>query len=177
MAATATPLATPSAGYTLTLRTQLDSTPGTLGRLTSAIGKAGGDVGALDVVAKTSTVVVRGISIACRDEATARPSSRPPGECLVSLSSRSSTGPSPSTRAARLRSRPVSPSTAVTSCRWPTPRASAASPAPSLMKVEAARAIADVITEDGVTEDYVVPSVFDRRVVPAVAAAVRAAAG
>jgi malic enzyme len=45
------------------------------------------------------------------------------------------------------------------------------------MKVEAARAIADVITEDGVTEDYVVPSVFDRRVVPAVAAAVRAAAG
>jgi malate dehydrogenase (oxaloacetate-decarboxylating) len=45
------------------------------------------------------------------------------------------------------------------------------------MKVEAARAIADVITEDGVTENYVVPSVFDRRVVPAVAAAVRAAAG
>jgi malate dehydrogenase (oxaloacetate-decarboxylating) len=45
------------------------------------------------------------------------------------------------------------------------------------MKVEAARAIADVITEDGVTEDFVVPSVFDRRVVPAVAAAVRAAAG
>jgi malate dehydrogenase (oxaloacetate-decarboxylating) len=69
MAATATPLATPSAGYALTLRTQLDSTPGTLGRLTSAIGKAGGDVGALDVVAKTSTVVVRDISIACRDEA------------------------------------------------------------------------------------------------------------
>ena len=35
-------------GYTLTLRTRLDSTPGTLGRLTSAIGEAGRDVGALD---------------------------------------------------------------------------------------------------------------------------------
>jgi malate dehydrogenase (oxaloacetate-decarboxylating) len=45
------------------------------------------------------------------------------------------------------------------------------------MKVAAARAIADVIAKDGVAEDYVVPSVFDRRVVPAVAAAVRASAG
>jgi malate dehydrogenase (oxaloacetate-decarboxylating) len=45
MTATAAPLATPSAGYTLTLRTELDATPGTLGRLTSAIGEAGGDVG------------------------------------------------------------------------------------------------------------------------------------
>jgi hypothetical protein len=45
MTATATPLATPSAGYTLTLRTELDATAGTLGHLTSAIGEAGGDVG------------------------------------------------------------------------------------------------------------------------------------
>jgi malate dehydrogenase (oxaloacetate-decarboxylating) len=50
-------------------------------------------------------------------------------------------------------------------------RAPAVRPA---MKVAAARAIADVIANDGVAEDYVVPSVFDRRVVPAVAAAVRA---
>ena len=44
------------------------------------------------------------------------------------------------------------------------------------MRVAAARALADVVAQDGPTEDYVVPSVFDPRVAPAVAAAVRSVA-
>jgi malate dehydrogenase (oxaloacetate-decarboxylating) len=44
------------------------------------------------------------------------------------------------------------------------------------MKLAAARAIAAVIPEDYLSEDYVVPSVFDRQVVRAVARSVAAAA-
>ncbi len=44
------------------------------------------------------------------------------------------------------------------------------------MKLAAARAIAGVIPEDHLSEDYIVPSVFDRRVVRAVARAVARAA-
>ena len=44
------------------------------------------------------------------------------------------------------------------------------------MRVAAARALADVVAQDGPTEEYIVPSVFDPRVVPAVAAAVRGVA-
>ncbi len=42
--------ATPSAQYRLTIRIKLDDSPGLLGRVTSAIGEAGGVVGAVDVV-------------------------------------------------------------------------------------------------------------------------------
>jgi malate dehydrogenase (oxaloacetate-decarboxylating) len=42
--------ATPSAQYRLTIRIKLDDIPGVLGRATSAIGEAGGIVGAVDVV-------------------------------------------------------------------------------------------------------------------------------
>ncbi|HXG09664.1 MAG TPA: malic enzyme-like NAD(P)-binding protein [Gemmataceae bacterium] len=44
------------------------------------------------------------------------------------------------------------------------------------MKLAAARAIASVIPEDHLSEDYIVPSVFDKRVVQAVARAVARAA-
>lgn len=44
------------------------------------------------------------------------------------------------------------------------------------MKVAAARAIADIVAEDGVSCDHIVPSIFDSRVVPAVARAVQTAA-
>ncbi|MBE3073874.1 MAG: NAD-dependent malic enzyme [Actinobacteria bacterium] len=43
------------------------------------------------------------------------------------------------------------------------------------MKVAAARAIVDIIAKDGVSADHIVPSVFDPRVVPTVAEAVRVA--
>ncbi|HZL80426.1 MAG TPA: malic enzyme-like NAD(P)-binding protein, partial [Demequina sp.] len=41
------------------------------------------------------------------------------------------------------------------------------------MRVAAAHALADIVAQDGPTEDYVVPSVFDPRIVPAVSAAVQ----
>jgi malate dehydrogenase (oxaloacetate-decarboxylating) len=40
------------------------------------------------------------------------------------------------------------------------------------MKTAAARAIADIVTSDELREDYIIPSVFNREVVGAVAAAV-----
>jgi malate dehydrogenase (oxaloacetate-decarboxylating) len=44
------------------------------------------------------------------------------------------------------------------------------------MKAAAARAIADIAAQDGLSADHIMPSVFDPRVVPAVADAVRQAA-
>src|SRR5680860_171301 len=46
----------PSAGYTQTLRCELRQVPGTLGRLTSALGEAGGDLEALEVVGVTDRI-------------------------------------------------------------------------------------------------------------------------
>jgi malate dehydrogenase (oxaloacetate-decarboxylating) len=65
-------IASPSAGYTFTLRVNLENRPGTLGRLTSAIGRAGGDIGAVDIVEHRGKVIVRDISVKCRDEAHAK---------------------------------------------------------------------------------------------------------
>jgi malate dehydrogenase (oxaloacetate-decarboxylating) len=59
---------TPSAGYALTLRVNLLNVPGTLGRLTTAIGEAGGDIGAVDLVEHRGPVVVRDIAVKARDE-------------------------------------------------------------------------------------------------------------
>ncbi len=58
----------PSAGYTLTLRVNLQNVPGTLGRLTTAIGLAGGDIGGIDLVEHRGTVVVRDIAVKARSE-------------------------------------------------------------------------------------------------------------
>jgi malate dehydrogenase (oxaloacetate-decarboxylating) len=44
------------------------------------------------------------------------------------------------------------------------------------MKTAAARAIADIVTDEELREDYIIPSVFNREVAPAVAAAVAAEA-
>jgi malate dehydrogenase (oxaloacetate-decarboxylating) len=40
------------------------------------------------------------------------------------------------------------------------------------MKIAAARAIAEIVTDEELREDYIIPSVFNREVAPAVAAAV-----
>ncbi|HSK90346.1 MAG TPA: NAD-dependent malic enzyme [Euzebyales bacterium] len=58
----------PSAGYTQTLRCELQQRPGTLGRLTSAIGAAGGDLEALEIVGHRKGIIVRDISVMARDE-------------------------------------------------------------------------------------------------------------
>jgi len=41
---------TPSASYSVTIRLQIRNRPGMLGRVASAIGGAGGDIGAVDLV-------------------------------------------------------------------------------------------------------------------------------
>ncbi|MEX2458781.1 MAG: malic enzyme-like NAD(P)-binding protein, partial [Actinomycetota bacterium] len=58
----------PSAGYTFTLRLNLQNVPGTLGRLTTAIGTAGGDIGGIDLVEHRGTMVVRDITVKARSE-------------------------------------------------------------------------------------------------------------
>ncbi len=43
---------TPSASYSLTLRVKLSSRAGTLGQVATAIGRAGGDIGAIDIASE-----------------------------------------------------------------------------------------------------------------------------
>jgi malate dehydrogenase (oxaloacetate-decarboxylating) len=54
---------TPSASYSLTLRVKLSSRAGTLGELTTAIGRAGGDIGAIDIVTASRDWVIRDITV------------------------------------------------------------------------------------------------------------------
>jgi malate dehydrogenase (oxaloacetate-decarboxylating) len=54
---------TPSASYSLTLRVRLSSRAGSLGELTTAIGKAGGDIGAIDIVTVGNDYIIRDITV------------------------------------------------------------------------------------------------------------------
>src|SRR5438309_9457720 len=57
----------PSASYSFTARLEIRNKPGMLGRVTSVIGKAGGDIGAVDLVEMTGERVLRDITIKARD--------------------------------------------------------------------------------------------------------------
>jgi malate dehydrogenase (oxaloacetate-decarboxylating) len=59
---------TPSASYSLILRVRLENQPGTLGAVTSAIGKAGGQIGAIDIVEGGGSWLVRDIAVDARDQ-------------------------------------------------------------------------------------------------------------
>jgi malate dehydrogenase (oxaloacetate-decarboxylating) len=59
---------TPSASYSLTVRTAIKNRPGMLGRVTSAIGEAGGDIRGVDLVELVKDVIVRDLTINARDE-------------------------------------------------------------------------------------------------------------
>ena len=54
---------TPSASYSLTLRVRLSSRAGSLGELTTAIGRAGGDIGAIDIVTVGNNFIIRDITV------------------------------------------------------------------------------------------------------------------
>ncbi len=54
---------TPSASYSLTLRVKLTSRVGTLGELTTAIGRAGGDIGAIDIVGVGRDSIIRDLTV------------------------------------------------------------------------------------------------------------------
>ena len=59
---------TPSASYSLTVRVAIRNRPGMLGRVTSAIGEAGGDIRAVDLVELVKDTIVRDLTINARDE-------------------------------------------------------------------------------------------------------------
>ncbi len=54
---------TPSASHSQTLRVKLSSRTGTLGELTTAIGRAGGDIGAIDIVSVGRDAIIRDITV------------------------------------------------------------------------------------------------------------------
>ncbi|OGL17269.1 MAG: malate dehydrogenase [Candidatus Rokubacteria bacterium RIFCSPLOWO2_12_FULL_69_21] len=58
----------PSASYSMTVRLDIVNRPGMLGRVTSAIGKAGGDIGAIDLVQVGKNTVTRDITFKARDD-------------------------------------------------------------------------------------------------------------
>jgi malate dehydrogenase (oxaloacetate-decarboxylating) len=57
----------PSASYSLTVRVAIQNRPGMLGRVASAIGDAGGDIGAVDLVESQRKHIIRDITIDARD--------------------------------------------------------------------------------------------------------------
>src|SRR6267154_190139 len=56
-------VSTPSASYSLTLRVKLSSRAGTLGELTTTIGRAGGDIGAIDIISATRDSIIRDVTV------------------------------------------------------------------------------------------------------------------
>jgi malate dehydrogenase (oxaloacetate-decarboxylating) len=58
---------TPSAQYSLTLRVEIDHRPGMLGKVASAIGDAGGTIGAVDLVQVEGVHTIRDITVETAD--------------------------------------------------------------------------------------------------------------
>jgi malate dehydrogenase (oxaloacetate-decarboxylating) len=56
-----------SAQFSIILRVELDRRPGSLGRLTSAIGDAGGQIGAIDILVQGEDKTLREITVDCSD--------------------------------------------------------------------------------------------------------------
>ena len=58
----------PSASYSLTVRLEITNRPGMLGQVTSAIGKSGGDIGAIDLVQVGKSTITRDLTFKASDE-------------------------------------------------------------------------------------------------------------
>jgi malate dehydrogenase (oxaloacetate-decarboxylating) len=58
----------PSASYSMTVRLEITNRPGMLGKVTSAIGEAGGDIGAIDLVEVGQGTITRDLTFKARDE-------------------------------------------------------------------------------------------------------------
>jgi len=84
--------ARPSASYSITVRVEIQNRPGMLGKVTSAIGKVGGDIGAVDIAGFGPETIVRDITVNTRDEAhektIADALGRIPGVRVVNVSDR-----------------------------------------------------------------------------------------
>jgi malate dehydrogenase (oxaloacetate-decarboxylating) len=59
---------TPNASYSLTLRVRIHNQPGKLGELTTAIGKAGGDIEGIDIVSVGKDFLIRDITVNAASE-------------------------------------------------------------------------------------------------------------
>lgn len=57
----------PNVSYSITVRLDIHNVPGMLGKVTTRIGKAGGDIGAVDLVGIAKNSIVRDITIKARD--------------------------------------------------------------------------------------------------------------
>ncbi|MBI4179306.1 NAD-dependent malic enzyme [bacterium] len=62
----------PSASYSFTMRVELPTIPGTFARLAATIGRAGGDLGAIDLVSAGQNKTIRDVTVLAADEAHAR---------------------------------------------------------------------------------------------------------
>ncbi|HEY3490141.1 MAG TPA: NAD-dependent malic enzyme [Candidatus Deferrimicrobiaceae bacterium] len=60
-------LATPSDSYSITMRVDIQNKPGMLGKIATAIGVAGGDIGAVDLSGHGKGTVTRDITVRARD--------------------------------------------------------------------------------------------------------------
>ena len=59
---------TPNASYSLTLRVKIQNSPGKLGEITTAIGKAGGDIEGIDIVSVGKDSLMRDITVNAASE-------------------------------------------------------------------------------------------------------------
>jgi len=59
---------TPNASYSVTLRVKIHNQPGKLGEITTAIGKAGGDIDAIDIVSVGKDFLIRDITVNAASE-------------------------------------------------------------------------------------------------------------
>jgi malate dehydrogenase (oxaloacetate-decarboxylating) len=59
---------TPNASYSLTLRIKIHNRPGKLGEITTAIGRAGGDIEAIDIVSVGKDFLIRDITVNASSE-------------------------------------------------------------------------------------------------------------
>src|SRR5438445_8998324 len=58
----------PTASHSLTVRLQIQNQPGMLGKVTSALGKGGADIGAIDVIEVGKSTITRDITFKTSDE-------------------------------------------------------------------------------------------------------------
>ena len=63
-----TNIPTPNASYSLTVRVKIHNAPGQLGKLTTAIGNAGGDIEGIDIVCVGKDFLVRDLTVNASSE-------------------------------------------------------------------------------------------------------------
>ena len=172
----------PSASYSVTARLSITNRPGMLGRVAMAIGDAGGDIGAVDLVESTRERIVRDITV--------------PGILSVRDVKRMARDPivfamaNPTPEVTPEEAAPYARIIATGRSDYPNQinnvlcfpglfrglLDSRARTVNDEMKLAAARALAGCVARSELSEEYIIPSVFNKAVAPAVAEGVARAA-